>query len=204
MARDLPYFKFYVSEWNDGSITLEDYYTQGLFINICSFYWSRECNVTKTHLYKRFKEKEIIDNLIDLEIIKLDNDKVVIEFLDNYLEEKTVRSFKAKKAADARWSKKQEKPKRPKTTSSLSNKFNFKQELINLGADKQLVDDWLVVRKNKKASNTKTAFNSFKKQLDKSCKTINFVLDLCISKDWKGFNADWIKEEKPKTNKVSF
>ena len=202
MARDLPYFKFYVSEWNDGSITLEDYYTQGLFINICSFYWSRECNVTKIHLYKRFKEKEIIDNLIDLEIIKLDNDKVVIDFLDNYLQERTVKSIKAKKAADARWSKKEEKPKEKK---EVDKKFNFKQELLNLGADKELVNDWLTVRKNKKASNTKTAFNNFKKQLNKSCKTINFVLDLCVSNSWSGFNSDWIKKENKKTNnKISF
>lgn len=69
MARDLPYFKFYVSEWNDGSITLEDFHTQGLFINICSFYWSRECVVTKEQLYKKFKGDDAIDDLFSLGII---------------------------------------------------------------------------------------------------------------------------------------
>lgn len=197
MAKDLPYFKFYVSEWNDGTITLEDYHTQGLFINICSFYWSRECNVTIQQLYKRFKEVEIIDNLISLEIIKLDNDNVVIEFLDDYLEEKTVKSIKAKKAANARWNKEEKKPIPKKKAVA---KFNFKQELLNLGANKQLVDDWLVVRKNKKASNTQTAFNSFKKQLEKSCKTIDFVLNFCVSNSWSGFNSSWLEKEKAKTN----
>lgn len=85
-----------------------------------------------------------------------------------------------------------------------SNKFNFKQELLNLGADKELVNDWLTVRKNKKASNTKTAFNNFKKQLDKSCKTINFVLDLCVSNSWSGFKSDWIKKKTKTNNKISF
>ena len=33
MAKDLPYFKFFCSEWNDGDITLEDFNLQGLFIN---------------------------------------------------------------------------------------------------------------------------------------------------------------------------
>lgn len=192
MARDLPYFKFYVSEWNDGSITLEDYYTQGLFINICSFYWSRECNVTKQQLYKKFKESEILDELISLNIIETEQDKLVIKFLDEQYQAKIVQSIKAKKAADTRWSKKEE-VKKPKQTPS--NKFNFKQELIDIGADKQLVDDWLLVRKNKKASNTKTAFNNFKKQLDKSCKSINFVLDLCVSNSWSGFKAEWIEIE---------
>ena len=45
MAKDLPYFKFFCSEWNDGDITLESYEAQGVFINICSYYWSNECNV---------------------------------------------------------------------------------------------------------------------------------------------------------------
>ena len=45
MAKDLPYFKFFCSEWNDGDITLEDFKTQGLFINICSYYWSNECEL---------------------------------------------------------------------------------------------------------------------------------------------------------------
>ena len=44
--------------------------------------------------------------------------------------EEIIKEIEAKKAADARWSKKQEKPKRPKTTSSLSNKFNFKPSKI--------------------------------------------------------------------------
>lgn len=50
MAKDLPYFKFFCSEWNDGDITLESYKTQGIFINICSYYWSNECDVTLKNL----------------------------------------------------------------------------------------------------------------------------------------------------------
>ena len=46
MAKDLPYFKFFCSEWNDGDITLESYKIQGLFINVCSYYWSNECDLS--------------------------------------------------------------------------------------------------------------------------------------------------------------
>ena len=55
MARELPYFKFFVSEWNDGDITLESLECQGLFINICSYYWSNECDLTIEKLLKKFK-----------------------------------------------------------------------------------------------------------------------------------------------------
>ena len=55
MAKALPYFKFYCSEWSDGDVTLEDMKTQGVFINICSYYWSQECEVFEEKLQKRFK-----------------------------------------------------------------------------------------------------------------------------------------------------
>ena len=58
MAKQLPYFKFFVSEWSDGDITIEDYNIQGLFINICSYYWSKECELSTKILYKRFKHSK--------------------------------------------------------------------------------------------------------------------------------------------------
>ena len=56
MAKDLPYFKFFVSEWNDGDITLEDFQTQGLFVNLCAYYWSNECEITLTKAIKKFRK----------------------------------------------------------------------------------------------------------------------------------------------------
>ena len=58
MAKDLPYFKFFCSEWNDGDITLEDYEIQGLFINICSYYWSSGCEVSLQKVKKRFRNED--------------------------------------------------------------------------------------------------------------------------------------------------
>ena len=40
MAEKLPYFKFFTGEWANGSITLESFAVQGVFINVCCFYWS--------------------------------------------------------------------------------------------------------------------------------------------------------------------
>lgn len=81
--------------------------------------------------------------------------------------------------------------------------FSFFNSLISLGADKQLANDWLKVRKTKKATNTETAFNRFKNQFELSGYTINEVLTRCIEKSWSGFEAEWYKkEEKPKTKMV--
>ena len=91
IARRLPYFKFFVSEWSDGDITLEDYKTQGVFINICAYYWSNECSVKFSKVKKKFKNvnKNIFDNLINCKIMKIDsNDNLIINFLDEQKNER--------------------------------------------------------------------------------------------------------------------
>lgn len=79
--------------------------------------------------------------------------------------------------------------------SNKENKnFNFKTSLINYGFNAELVNDWLIVRKNKKATNTLTAYESFISQVEKTNVDKNEILKICISKDWKGFNADWVRD----------
>jgi DNA-binding transcriptional ArsR family regulator len=81
--------------------------------------------------------------------------------------------------------------------NTKEKKFNFKKELLNLGIDPDLVDDWLLIRKRKKAVNTKTAFKAIKNQIEKTENEFNLtknqILEIVVSNDWKGFKADWIK-----------
>ena len=76
--------------------------------------------------------------------------------------------------------------------------FDFKKSLLSLGVNESLVKDWLLVRKNKKASNTETSLNSFLKQVKESGLTIDKVIEMCIYKSWIGFEAKWIKENNQK------
>jgi len=83
-------------------------------------------------------------------------------------------------------------------TKAAALPFSFYNSLIKLGGEKQLVSDWLEVRKNKNATNSKTAFNGFKKQLEKTNSDINKILTLCVEKSWAGFKAEWFENEQPK------
>ena len=57
--------------------------TQGVFINICSYYWSQECEISFEKLLKRFKiHKKQIENLKKAKIIFSENENLVIKFLD--------------------------------------------------------------------------------------------------------------------------
>ena len=119
MAKDLPYFKFFVSEWNDGDITLEDFEVQGLFINICSYYWSKECDVKFDRLYKRFRGCEsIIQTLLESSIIKEDNESLIISFLDEQQEERDSTSKKNSLAGKASAEKRKLKREKEQQTNA--------------------------------------------------------------------------------------
>lgn len=84
MAKELPYFRFFVSEWLNGNINLEGYMLKGVFIDVCSYYWFKDCSVTRVELEKRFKNaRKYLLQLIELDIIKIiDIEFIQIDFLD--------------------------------------------------------------------------------------------------------------------------
>ena len=75
-------------------------------------------------------------------------------------------------------------------------KFNAKQCLVDMGADPELVNDWFMVRKTKKATNTATAMRRFNVQVEKSGLPLNEVLEICCEHSWSGFNHEWVKNIK--------
>ncbi|WP_310560375.1 DUF6291 domain-containing protein [Flavobacterium sp.] len=70
--------------------------------------------------------------------------------------------------------------------------FDFRKNLMDFGFKEKLIDDWIKVRKTKRATNTETAFNKFIGEVQKANKDPNEILEICISKDWKGFQAEWL------------
>ena len=69
--------------------------------------------------------------------------------------------------------------------------FNFKKELISYGFEKQLVEDWLAVRKSKKAKNTQTAYDGFIREVEKTSYDKNELLRYLVENSWAGFKASW-------------
>jgi len=73
--------------------------------------------------------------------------------------------------------------------------FNFKNSMAKYGFKENLICEWLKVRKNKKATDTETAYNKFIIQVELTKQDKNIVLEKCIEKSWSGFNAEWMKNE---------
>lgn len=86
----------------------------------------------------------------------------------------------------------EEKNEKKKETDT---RFCASEFLLNAGAEKQLVTDWLKVRKEKRLANTETAFSLFLKEVTASGLEINFVLTTCCQRSWGGFKAEWLQKD---------
>ena len=70
--------------------------------------------------------------------------------------------------------------------------FNFRKAMLSEGFAPELVDEWLKIRKAKKAINSELAFKTFIEQVRKTNQDINTVLSIIVQKQWRGFEADWL------------
>jgi len=140
-------------------------------------------------VYKKSKkseyknQKSIDSDLWDLMVESLDNEKKAIEILSA-----------AMKAGKKELFGKEKNVKTPL-------RFNFKKALSESGADEKLIDQWLAVRRTKHATNTELAFEKFIKEVSLSGKNINEVLTICITSDWRGFEAAWLDKFKKENGK---
>ena len=87
MAKELPYFKFEPAEYLTKDVSFCSLSAQGLFINLCAYYWQRGCKLTKPQLLKRMNHEEELNELINEGVIDLKSDDIFIKFLDNQLKE---------------------------------------------------------------------------------------------------------------------
>lgn len=82
MAKELPYFQFEPAEYLTKDISFCSLSAQGLFVNICSYYWQRSCKLTKDQFLRRLNYPNEFQELIDEGVIDCVNGVICIKFLD--------------------------------------------------------------------------------------------------------------------------
>ncbi len=169
MAKELPYFRFTVQDWQNGKISLESYELQGLFISVCGYYWINDCSLTLAILQKKFSNaKDLLKQLIELGIIKHENrhDKVEIEFLniqyDLLSEKRKLRQLAGSKGGNAKAKLKQKRSYKDK------DKDNNKENII------PAFDEFLKYAIEKKPNVSQT--------------DLKFKYDSWVANDWKNGN----------------
>jgi hypothetical protein len=214
----LQWFKFSISEWKMGKIQRCTPEAKSSFMELCCLYWINE---TKLSIEDAIIEcdEENYKNLLSKKVIKEVDGFIKIYFLDEQFENALNKSEKAKDAVAKRWAKRNSEVNQSNNESNTfvlqqnneSNTeenrieekreekknitFNFRSALISFGFNSELVDEWIKVRKNKKLTNSKTAFDKFIKQVELNGNDINLILEKCVEKSWGGFESDWYKNE---------
>lgn len=87
-------------------------------------------------------------------------------------------------------------PAKDFSPSKQSSRFMFKNALIGLGVKPQTADDWIKVRKAKRAAQTETAFRIIEKQVKLGMETFGVTADdiikVAIDRNWQGFKCEWL------------
>lgn len=82
MAKELPYFQFEPAEYLTKDVSFCSLSAQGLFINICSFYWQRQCELSKDQFLRRFNYETEFNELIKEGVIDVVDGIIKVKFLD--------------------------------------------------------------------------------------------------------------------------
>lgn len=206
MAKDLPYFKFIISEWNDGDITLCSMEAQGLFINLCSLYWSAEGKLSLSKSKRRFSDCNATawKELISERIIKISDDDIVINFLDEQFLERNETSKKNAENASNGWKKRKNNGVAMRSQSDpitlASNREERREEKKREEIERELFSDELFME----GLNRSFKGKDFRKAFSE-CFTHHSVLPNPPREtwEWKQKLNTWLtrfKDEKAKTN----
>lgn len=223
MAKELPYYKHEPSEWLEGEIQACSDAAIVCFSNLCSGYWLKLGCISiafALHKYCR-RDPSILNELIENGIVRVEEDQIRISFLDKQLESVNELSKKRSENARKRWQNKNEnakalqlhsksnairedkiredniKEKEELHSSKEKPSFNFRKALIQENFDPKLVEDWIQVRKTKRAANTETAFKIFLNQILQAERTKgidrNELLELTVSRSWQTFKIEYLE-----------
>ena len=84
-------------------------------------------------------------------------------------------------------------PQKDFSPSQQSSRFMFKNALIGLGVKPQTADDWIKVRKAKRAAQTETAFKTVATQMkmvmDEYGVSADDVVRIAVERNWQGLMA---------------
>lgn len=207
----MHYFQFEIKEWiaNTAHLSLEE---ESAYLRLIFYYYDSEKPIANADLDKIFRKCRIPKELgcyILAEFFQCEDDQVWFhkrcdEEIARYHAKREQASRAGKASAERRFNGRstdvqpiinqesliinQESNKKIRT-SSLAPKV-----AIPIGVDESIWNDFLTLRKSKKASLTATALKGIEREASKAGLSLQEVLQICCERGWAGFKADWVKD----------
>jgi len=69
------------------------------------------------------------------------------------------------------------------------------------GVTEMVWQDWLKLRKAKKAAVTQTAIDGIQREADKAAVSLQTALSICCARGWTGFKAEWMQSQPSQQDK---
>lgn len=194
MAKELPYFRFTVQDWQNGKISLESFELQGLFISVCGYYWINDCVLTLAMLQKKYSNATtLLKQLIELGIINHENrhDKIQIEFLntqyDLLSEKRKLRQLAGSKGGNAKAMLKQKRSYKDKDNNNDNNKD---KEYIHPDFLESF-EKWMIYKIERKESyksesSKKLFYDKLIKLSNSNPITAKDIIEQSIANNWAG------------------
>jgi hypothetical protein len=193
MAKELPYFKFEPNEWENGNIQIFTHQEKGVFIDLCSMYWSRLGDVS----YKLAVQKicggnaNALDSLYENKIFEIIDGNIYIKFLSEQLNEFENTSERNSKIAKEGWEKRR---KQKELSESNANALRTQSE-SNAIREEKIREDKII--------NIDDIYDYFESNGYKKDVAEKFYNYYNLS-DWKDSNGKKVKNWKQKAQSVWF
>jgi hypothetical protein len=205
MAKELPYFKFEPNQWENGNIQMLSREDKGLFIDLCSMYWSRLGDVPLKLAIQKLcaGNATALNSLCDEKIIEVLDGNIFIKFLSEQLNEFEDTSKQNSKNAKEGWEKRRKLKDECERNATASNpqcendairEDKIKEDKINsLETRSQTFKDSLLDFKNKYQVNMLKEFYNYWTEPNQSKTKMRFELEKTWSLDRR--LETWAKRE---------
>lgn len=123
MAKELPYFKFEPNQWENGNIQMLSREDKGLFVDLCSMYWSRLGDVPLKLAIQKLcaGNATALNSLCDEKIIEILEGNIFIKFLSEQLNEFEDTSKQNSKNAKEGWEKRRKQKEESERNATALN-----------------------------------------------------------------------------------
>jgi hypothetical protein len=123
MAKELPYFKFEPNQWENGNIQICSRDDKGLFIDLCSMYWSRLGDVPLKLAINKLcgGNATAFDSLIRENIFTVIDGLICIDYLNEQLNNFDETSKINSKNAKEGWEKRRKQKEESERNATASN-----------------------------------------------------------------------------------
>lgn len=141
------------------------------------------CDKYETISFWAFTNSDVIRDLVENTGLFF----VIDGYFSNNIE--AISQFKKDNIAEKKELVEDKPKKKPKEVKKL---FDFEKALIEYGFEEMFVKEWINIRKKKKATNSEVAFNLFIREVEKSNRDKQEILEIVVKKQWSGFEATWL------------